>query len=73
MKHFRTLCASVLLIVAFTVTAYAGNITTFTAQPLPKPAPNGNITTFQLENSSSQGEIEAQVLQFIAVHHVSLY
>ena len=74
MKHFRTLCASVLLTLALTVPVCAGNITTGVAQPPPPgPAPNGNITTGRPENSSSIGEIAAQLLQFIAVHHVALY
>ena len=74
MKHFRTLCASVLLTLALTVPVCAGNITTGTVQPPPPaPAPNGNITTGRPENSGSIREIAAQLLQFIAVELVTLY
>ena len=74
MKHFRTLCVSVLLTLALTVPVCAGNITTFVSQPLPPgPAPNGNITTMRPENNSSIREIAAQLLQFIAVDLVTLY
>ena len=74
MKHFRTLCASVLLTVALAFPVCAGNITTGKPQP-PRPGspPNGNITTAGLENSGALREIAAQLLQFIAVHHVILY
>jgi hypothetical protein len=74
MKHFRTLCASVLLTLAFTVPVCAGNITTGNLEPPPPgPLANGNITTERPENSGSIREIPAQLLQFIAVYLVSLY
>ena len=74
MKHFRTLCATVLLTVAFTVPVCAGNITTGVAGPaIPSSPPKGNITTGRPESSLSFTEIAAQLLQFIAAHHVALY
>jgi hypothetical protein len=74
MKHFRTLSASVVLTVAFTVPVYAGNITTGSAQtPRPRPPRNGNITTGRPANIGSLREMAAQLLQYIAVHHVTLY
>ena len=74
MKHFRILCASVLLTVAFTVPVCAGNITTGHADPPPpSSSPHGNITTGRPENGNSLRDLAVQLLQFIAVYHVTLY
>jgi hypothetical protein len=74
MKNFRTLCASVLMLVAFSVPVCAGNITTGRPEtPRHGAPPKGNITTGRLENSGSLREVATQLLHLIAVHHVNLY
>lgn len=57
MRHLRTLCAAVVLTLALTPPALAGNIHTGVASP-PPPATQGNIST---GSPSTQGTIHTGV------------